>query len=127
MISGRFYFEFRSGGVTLVSMNKNILIVDDDRTERRMIAGILRRSLEFGIREAENGREAVRILDKDADGAIALVILDLDMPIMGGTETLAALAEKHAHVPVIILTGETDTGMAVEAMKLGAADFIQAC
>lgn len=124
MISGRFYFEFRSGGVTLVSMNKNILIVDDDRTERRMIAGILRRSLEFGIREAENGREAVRILDKDADGAIALVILDLDMPIMGGTETLAALAEKHAHVPVIILTGETDTGMAVEAMKLGAADFL---
>lgn len=103
-------------------MNKSILIVDDDRTERRLIAGVLRRSVELNIKEAENGREALRIIDKNTD--IALIILDVDMPIMGGIETLEILSKNHSSIPVIVLTGETQADIAVHAMKLGATDFL---
>lgn len=103
-------------------MEKFALIVDDDRTERRLIAGILRQGTNLNSIDAENGRDALRILNREND--IALVILDLEMPIMGGMETLAAMQKSQAHIPVIVMTGSTDSRDAVAAMKSGAVDFL---
>ena len=103
-------------------MDRAALIVDDDRTERRMITGVLRKNIDLNIKEAENGREAMRILEKSDN--IVLIILDLDMPVMGGLETLKNVRKTHPHIPVIILTGNTQTDSAVKAMKLGATDFL---
>ncbi|MEZ5918969.1 MAG: response regulator [Alphaproteobacteria bacterium] len=55
-------------------MKKSILIVDDTRSERRIISSILRRNLDTHVREAENGREALDMLDQEE---MALIILDL--------------------------------------------------
>ncbi|MCB1563681.1 MAG: sigma-54-dependent Fis family transcriptional regulator [Alphaproteobacteria bacterium] len=102
-------------------MKKSILIVDDTRSERRIISSILRRNLDTHVREAENGREALDMLDQEE---ISLIILDLEMPVMGGLEALKRMNARYPHIPVIILTGDTDTESTVKAMKLGAADFL---
>ena len=103
-------------------MNKTALIVDDDRSTRRMVISILRGTIDLHFKEAENGKDALRILDKDNE--IVLIILDLDMPVMSGLEALRVMSEKYPAIPVIILTGNTETQSAVQAMKMGATDFL---
>lgn len=103
-------------------MEKIALIIDDDRTERRMIGGMIRAGINLNIQEAENGYDALRIMDNVSD--IALIILDLDMPVMDGFETLTHINQKFPSIPVIILTGDTDLQTAVDALKRGAVDFL---
>ncbi|HBR69869.1 MAG TPA: sigma-54-dependent Fis family transcriptional regulator [Rhodospirillaceae bacterium] len=105
-------------------MSQPVLIVEDDPLQRQMLATLLRRKLDFGSLEAENGRKALEILATDLASAVRLIILDLDMPIMGGMETLEILRQKHPSIPVIMLTGNKDIEPAVQAMKLGAVDFL---
>lgn len=105
-------------------MSQPILIVEDDPLQRQMLATLMRRKLDFGSLEAENGRKALEILATDPASAVRLIILDLDMPIMGGMETLEILRQKHPSIPVIMLTGNKDIEPAVQAMKLGAVDFL---
>ncbi|MDH5723219.1 MAG: sigma-54 dependent transcriptional regulator [Alphaproteobacteria bacterium] len=105
-------------------MTQPVLIVEDDRVQREMLATFLRRKLDFQSREASQGREALDILETDQGRDIKLVILDLNMPVMGGLETLEIIRQKHPAVPVIMLTGSKDIEDAIQAMKLGATDFI---
>jgi DNA-binding response OmpR family regulator len=78
--------------------------------------------LEFPIQTAVNGEEA---LQKLHEGAFALVFLDLKLPGMDGMEVLRQIKEKWPKTRVIIITAHGTISSAVEAMKLGAADFIQ--
>jgi len=105
-------------------MTQSVLIIDDDQMQRQMLATLLRRKLNFKSHEAEHGREALEILDTDQSKTIKLVILDLNMPVMGGLETLEVLSQKYPSIPVIMLTGSKDIEDAVQAMKLGAIDFL---
>lgn len=105
-------------------MEKIAIIVDDDRSERRMIISVLRNNIDLNFRQAENGKEALRILQKSNADDIALIVLDLDMPVMGGMEALEIIAKKYPFIPVIILTGNTENNNIVKAMKMGAADFL---
>lgn len=110
---------FASGG----NMQKALLI-DDDRTERRMVSAILRQELGLDVVEADNGRIGLQALSDEREGNIKLIILDLDMPVMGGLETLKAICKSDHQIPVIVLTGSTRTQDAVQAMKAGATDFL---
>lgn len=103
-------------------MKKTVLIIDDDRTERRMISRILSTQLELAPIESENGQEALKILSDHPH--IKLIILDLDMPVMDGREALSHLARDFPNIPVIVLTGSKKTDDAVDAMKSGALDFL---
>lgn len=105
-------------------MNNKILIVEDDMSQRRMISLLVRKVLNLESVEAENGRTALTLLREDEEGAIRLVILDLHMPEMDGMELLDLLTQQYPKLPVIMLTGTKDTDMAVQAMKLGAYDFL---
>ena len=105
-------------------MPKPILIVEDDEMQRQMMATLLRRKLDFGCQEASNGREALERLETDQEKSIKLVILDLNMPVMGGMETLEIMQQKYPPIPVIMLTGSKDIDHAVQALRLGALDFI---
>lgn len=105
-------------------MSKPILIVEDDPLQRQMLATLLRRKLEFDSHTAEHGREALEILDREDASTIKLIIMDLDMPIMGGMETLEILKQQYPSIPVIMLTGSRDISDAVAAMKAGASDFL---
>jgi len=98
-----------------------VLIVDDEKNIRATLARGLRLS-GYRTEEAANGLEALRVLD---DGGIDLVVLDVQMPEMGGLELLSAMRERRLSVPTIVLTAHGSIERAVHAVKLGAYDFIE--
>lgn len=98
-----------------------ILIVDDERVVRH----ICQLSLEterYTIFTAENGIKAMEWLRSEPE--IAIVLSDLKMPGMTGLELLNAIKRDFPHVEVIIMTGFATIENAIEAMKLGAHDFL---
>lgn len=105
-------------------MSASIMIVEDDPVQRHMLETMLRRKLECKSVSAENGREALDFLERNTIKDIRLVILDLQMPVMDGMETLSILRQKYPSLPVIMLSGNRDIDMVVEAIKLGATDFL---
>ena len=103
-------------------MSDNVLIVEDDPMQQRMLATFLRTKLNLTAQCAGNGREALKTLEDAQD--IKLIILDLDMPVLGGMDTLDILQKRFPHLPVIMLTGSADVQDAIDALKHGAVDFI---
>ena len=98
-----------------------VLIVDDEKNIRATLARGMRLS-GYRTEEAGNGLEALRVLD---EGGIDLVVLDVQMPEMGGLELLAAMRERRLSIPTIVLTAHGSIERAVSAVKLGASDFIE--
>jgi DNA-binding NtrC family response regulator len=97
-----------------------VLIVDDDAASRRLLEVRLR-PLECDVATAGNGEQALTAIRKDAPD---LMLLDLQMPKMGGIEVLRALRKEGINVPTIVITAHGSIEIAVEAMKEGAYDFI---
>jgi DNA-binding NtrC family response regulator len=97
-----------------------ILVVDDDPASRRLLEVRLR-PLECDVTTASNGEQALTAIRKDLPD---LVLLDLQMPKMGGIEVLRSLRKEEINVPVIVITAHGSIETAVEAMKEGAYDFI---
>lgn len=100
---------------------KSILVVDDEKNIRLTMHQSLE-SLGIPVKTAVNGEEALKMLEKDV---FAMVFLDLKMPGMDGMDVLRWLKEKRPKTRVIIITAHGTIDTAVEAMKLGAVDFIQ--
>jgi len=96
------------------------LVVDDERKMRRILQMVLER---MGIDSvaAESGAEALQRFEAER---IDLVLTDLKMPGLGGIEFLRELRAHDGEVPVIVLTAFGTVQTAVEAMKLGAADYV---
>lgn len=96
-------------------------IIDDDKA--------LRDSLTFLLRtaqiEAKSHPSATAFLDALPDMRASCVITDVRMPGMSGLELLRRLKELKIDVPVIVITGHGDVPLAVEAMKIGAMDFLE--
>ena len=101
---------------------KKILIIEDEEPIRRVLVRILSdESDDYEISEEEDGKLGLnRLLKEEFD----LVLCDIKMPKMDGIEVLQKAREKEIFVPVILLTGHGNVAIAVEAMKLGAYDFI---
>ena len=97
-----------------------VLIVDDDAASRRLLEVRLR-PLECDVATASNGEQALTLIRKDVPD---LVLLDLQMPKVGGLEVLRALRKDGINIPVIVITAHGSIETAVEAMKEGAYDFI---
>jgi DNA-binding NtrC family response regulator len=100
-------------------MNK-VLVVDDDSSTRFTIGEFLSNS-GFAPVEAQNGRVAIDIFKKEEP---LLVLLDLAMPEMDGIECMRRLRDIDPTVPAIMVTGQRDVSCAVEAMKVGAYDYV---
>lgn len=97
-----------------------ILVADDDAMIRGNLA-LLLRSEGFEVREAAEGIAAGRAL---ADPAVELALLDLNMPGRNGMELLRGHAARLEQTPVIVITAYGGSSAAIEAMKLGAFDYI---
>ena len=97
-----------------------VLIVDDDAASRRLLEVRLR-PLECHVATAGNGEQALSAIRKNLPD---LILLDLQMPRMGGVEVLRALRREGIDVPTIVITAHGSIEAAVEAMKEGAHDFI---
>jgi two-component system response regulator AtoC len=99
---------------------ERILIVDDDRDLRGIMRDVLKEE-GFATSEAEDGIGAVKLFRKDPPDA---VLLDLNMPYMGGIDAMHEFKKIGPEVPIIILTAYGDIPTAVEAIKNGVYDFM---
>ena len=106
----------------LVSQNKTILIVDDDRMNLRFAEHML--SSTYNVVLANSYKEALDYLAKEQP---ALALLDVHMPEMNGFELLAEIRKiKHCNdLPVVFLTADSDRETEVRVFKEGAQDYIQ--
>lgn len=99
-----------------------IFIVDDSRTARKVLRGILETHGYEVVGEAENGRDALAaIVAKEVD----LITLDITMPIMDGIETLKQLKLRDIELPVMMVSASAQGEKIMEALKCGACDFLQ--
>ena len=98
-----------------------VLVIDDEKNIRLTISQALE-SLDLYIETALNGEEALKKL---SEKNFAVAILDLKMTGLDGMEVLRRIRTIFPHVAVIIITAYGSIDIAVEAMKLGALDFIQ--
>ncbi|MEA2083206.1 MAG: response regulator [Thermodesulfobacteriota bacterium] len=97
-----------------------VLIIDDEPSHRMPIRHFLEK-LDFETVEAENGYEGLKAFELEKPD---LILLDLYMPKMNGFEFLLKLKEKYLDFPVIIMSGVGTMDDTVEALRLGAWDFI---
>lgn len=99
-----------------------ILIIEDEEPIRRVLVRILTDvDKTYEVEEAADGKEGLALLGKHN---FDLVLCDIKMPKMDGIEVLQAANTKKIGIPFIMLTGHGNVETAVEAMKLGAYDFI---
>lgn len=97
-----------------------VLVVDDSPIDRRLASGLLTRA-GFTARVAQNGQEALASLEQErAD----LVVTDLQMPEMDGLALVEAVRERHADIPVILMTAHGSEDIAVRALQRGAASYV---
>ncbi|MFT9494625.1 sigma-54-dependent transcriptional regulator [Anaerosolibacter sp.] len=101
-------------------MNKKILVVDDEKNIRMTLTHCLK-DMGYEIEIAVNGEEA---LQKIVDHGFDLVLLDIKMPGLTGMQVLEKIRDRGNQVDVIMMTAYGTIEKAVEAMKLGAIDFV---
>jgi len=101
-----------------------ILLAEDDPVQQILVRTTLEHHLPYQVLAADHGKAVMRALADPHNSDIKLIILDLEMPEMGGMETLQLLKEQYPSIPVIMLTASEAIDDAVNAMKAGALDFI---
>jgi two-component system response regulator AtoC len=97
-----------------------ILIAEDERTARTSLAGLLEAE-GFRVLTAENGTEALSLLLSEEPEA---ALLDIRMPEMDGLTVLRRAREGGSDSALIVMTAHGDSGAAIDAMKLGAFDYV---
>jgi DNA-binding response OmpR family regulator len=97
-----------------------VLAVDDQRYFRELIEGLLC-DAGYDVDTASSGEEALQLLEHHD---YEIVLTDLVMPEMDGTELVRRIRERRAHQDIVMVTGVVDVKTAVEAMKQGATDYI---
>ena len=102
-------------------MSSSVLIVDDSRTSRRILKDILDRAGYKVAGEAINGKEGVAYYVKFQPD---IVTMDITMPEMDGIEALRQIKRENPKAKVIMITAAGQKDKMMEAVKLGAAEFI---
>ena len=98
-----------------------ILLVDDEPSIRQLLAYRLKRE-GFEVLPAENGREAVKLLEA---GGIDLLVSDIRMPDMNGVEVLRAAKQLDPDILGIMITAYASKETSVEALRLGASNYVE--
>jgi DNA-binding NtrC family response regulator len=102
-------------------VNERVLIVEDEAAIRLALSGLLRRE-GYEVAQAESGEKAIETLRAEP---VDLVITDLALgPGASGMDVLRETATRYAGLPVVMITAHGSEKVAVDAMKLGAADYI---
>ena len=102
-------------------MSEKILLVDDEKD----FLDVMSERIEARGMEVTTAESAVKALKQVESGGFDAIILDLMMPGMDGLETLKAIKKKNPDLQVILLTGHATIEKGIEAMKLGAMDFLE--
>ena len=107
----------------LLQNKSQILLVDDSAMNRMILKEIL--GGDYSILEAENGQECLEKMQAEA-GNIALVLLDINMPVMDGFEVLKAMNANHTieDIPVIMISSDDSDAAIRRSYELGASDYV---
>ena len=106
-----------------VSRMPQILVVDDDPVQRRLLETVVAK-LGYAALTAPGGGPALDLILSPKGDNVALMLLDLIMPDIDGIEVLTKLRTVNQELPVIVLTAKGGIDAAVEAMRAGANDFL---
>ncbi|MCZ2079494.1 MAG: response regulator [Bryobacteraceae bacterium] len=100
------------------------LVVDDSKAVRMILAKILK-ELGYEVREAENGKGALEVIEAEKD-AVALVLADWNMPEINGLDLLKRLRQKPelSSLVVIMVTTETGLDQMMAALEAGANEYV---
>lgn len=98
-----------------------VLVVDDSLVARKAARAILSQGGGIEVLEARDGRQALEVLRRDRP---ALVVTDLQMPDLDGLDLLALMKQDYPEVPAIVMTAHGTERYAIEALRLGAANYI---
>lgn len=98
-----------------------IMVVDDESAALKSFAFALNSLGWDNILPIQDSREVLPLLSRQE---VEMLILDLTMPGVSGTEILQSVSSDHPEIPVIVATGLNDVKVAVECMKMGAADYL---
>src|SRR6266481_5183710 len=100
---------------------RRILVVDDNEPAARKLQQVLEADLECRVDAVKSGIQALELLDAQS---YSIVITDLRMPKMDGMELIRAVQERGLPVTLIVITGHGSIDEAVQAIRLGAYDFL---
>ena len=100
---------------------RRVLIVEDNETARKQVQVFLETDSGISVDTAANGSDALKAL---ADGSYSVIVTDLKMPRVDGLQLLEEVQKRKLGADVIITTGFGTIDHAVQAMRLGAADFL---
>ena len=98
-----------------------ILLVDDSATDRRLIEGLLKKSLHFEVDTAADGLKALESLKAKVPD---VVVTDMQMPNMDGMQLVENVRKLYPLVPVVLITAAGSEELASEALKRGAAGYV---
>lgn len=102
--------------------NQSLILVVDDEADIREILGMQIQDLGFEFVEAENGQQALELIE---NSSVDVVISDISMPKMNGIDFLRNCRLNGFDKPFIVLTGNATKSTALEALRLGAFDFLE--
>src|SRR5512143_266226 len=102
-------------------MSPRILILDDDKAVLNYFVVLLAQTRRF---EVEDLSDSTRAFETLAARDFDLILLDMDMPVVTGMDVLRHVRLNHPGTVVVVITGVGDLELAVEAMKLGAHDYL---
>jgi len=102
-------------------MEEQVLFIDDDPRAGDLFMRFCQ-DASFSVQIFRDPRGA---LERFRDGGVDLIVTDLSMPAMSGLDLLAAVREADAEIPVIIITAYSSVDSAIQALRLGATDFIK--
>src|SRR6476659_6694681 len=114
------FAPFKKGRSRAMSQSARILIVDDEATIRLTLGTLLKRT-GYEVTSAENGHEAVGLLEQQR---FDLMLVDLKMPEMDGMQVVAAARQRQADLAIIVLTGHGSLETAVEGLHQGVFDYL---
>ena len=103
---------------------KHILIVDDITVNLKTVKLILEKYYKVSI--VTSGKQAIEFLGRNINELPDLILMDINMPVMNGLETMKKIKEKYGEdtIPVVYLTAISDKKMVVECFKAGLSDYI---
>ncbi len=101
-----------------------IMVVEDEEDVREAIKMQLE-SANYNVLEAENGEEAIKVLQSESNMInCGLILCDIRMPKVNGLECIAYFRDQAPGIPIVVVTGFPDTEMAVDLMGKGVKDYL---
>jgi DNA-binding response OmpR family regulator len=114
-----------NGSETMEQQALNILLVDDDEFFASIVANQLQDEFKYNVTIARTGHEAKELIATGGNNYFDMILTDYFMPEMSGIDLLKWIDDNQMETPVVMLTAAGSDVVAVEAMKLGAYDYVR--